>query len=687
MSYRLIYTIPFASLRKETCVVEIEKEGYTGAPVELTGADSPFTVDIEDEEFLYTPTRFSTALIRIVGSDYLQTLFSTAYRQYRVTFKRSGVVTWCGFVKPEIYTQDYASDIFELEIECMSALSVLEYVNYKSEVEGKRKFVTLWDLVKKCVSSANGKYEAVYIPYVYASSSADYAAGTNVLESMTISEQNFYDEDDKAMTLKEVLEEICKFLNWTVCDWKGSLYFIDVDHEGGYFKYNLGLDSRTKVAINSLNIQRVGFAGGSQSYDGLNGYNKVTVKDSNYSINQVFPEENYGKLKQFSRIIETIVKNKVTVKQFFYPEIYRLFQYSRDGDRRELSNVELEQFRLNPNDILGAMPIKISNYNLVDGKPDVCNYKWENQIQVRRSFNTSLSQSGYLYLSEKKILSFRKPLPVSTYADGALILSFSIQITKNEDLTIDDDKRNCTPYVSCSVYIGDYYFNGKSWTKSEGLDIFRINVPFKDAAGFVPCENTKTLDMPYDDITGYVMPFPKGIVLTGEMKFDMYVLMPKGTEAIEWNKATKGYYIKDLTMEYSKRNDLPDLSENADRFYENVINGDYINELDEIEFKISSYNNDGACYSKVMLLDKYLTNNLYASIVGELIRPEELLIRRIVNRYDATRIKLTQEIQETADLTPVTRLSDNFMVNKIFINAGGSIDYKMGQFRCVMVEL
>lgn len=88
-----------------------------------------------------------------------------------------------------------------------------------------------------------------------------------------------------------------------------------------------------------------------------------------------------------------------------------------------------------------------------------------------------------------------------------------------------------------------------------------------------------------------------------------------------------------------------------------------------------------------MLGDKYLESNLYASVVEELIRPEELLIRRIVNRYDVPRIKLTQTIQETSELTPITRLSDNFMVNKIFINAGGSIDYKMGQFRCVMIEI
>ena len=91
MSYGLIYTIPFATIYNISCVVEIEKENYSGEVTELKGGASPFTVDIADDEFLYVPIRFSTATIRIVGSDYLQSLFTTAYQEYRVVFKKNGI--------------------------------------------------------------------------------------------------------------------------------------------------------------------------------------------------------------------------------------------------------------------------------------------------------------------------------------------------------------------------------------------------------------------------------------------------------------------------------------------------------------------------------------------------------------------------------------------------------------------
>ena len=137
MSYGLIYTVPFATLDNIPCVVEIEKDGYEGVPTELTAGDTPFIIDIDSEEFLYTPTRFSTAKLQVVGSDYFQSLFSTAYKEFRVTLKKNGVITWCGFVKPELYTQDYTSKTFMLELECISAMSVLEFIDYTIEGDSK----------------------------------------------------------------------------------------------------------------------------------------------------------------------------------------------------------------------------------------------------------------------------------------------------------------------------------------------------------------------------------------------------------------------------------------------------------------------------------------------------------------------------------------------------------------------
>ena len=299
MSYGLIYTIPFASFKNEACIIEIEKKDYTGEAAELIPAEIPFSVEIEDDDFTYIPTRFSTANICIVGSDYLQSLYSTAYQQYRVTFKRNNIITWCGFIKPELYTQDYSSKLFELELECQSAMSTLEFIPYKQIGEEGKVFVSLWTLLKNAITLSNAKYNSIVFPHVYSETESVYLSDIdNVLKKMTLSEQNFFDEDDKAMTYKEVLEEICKLLNWTCVDWRGDLYFVDMDYQGDYRRYSSNLETWEPVSLPGvLNVQKAGFAGNDHTLDLVPGFNKVTVKTSNYNVGKVFPEEDFDKLE------------------------------------------------------------------------------------------------------------------------------------------------------------------------------------------------------------------------------------------------------------------------------------------------------------------------------------------------------------------------------------------------------
>lgn len=683
MSYGLIYTVPFATLDNVPCVVEIEKDGYMGESTELTAGATPFTVDIDSEEFLYVPTRFSSAKLQIVGSDYLQSLFSTAYREYRVTLRKDGEITWCGFVKPELYTQDYTSETFVLEIECMSAMSVLEFIDYTIEGESK-EFVSLWRILQRCISTSMGQYSSIYIPYVYASSKATYSSGgENVMESMTVSEQDFFDEDDKPMKVKEVLEEVCKFFNWTCVDWRGDLYFVDVDHSGIYHKYDITLNDKIDGQVNELLIQDIGFAGANHAMDILPGYNKVSVKCSNYVVGQIFPDEDLDRLRPYTSQDKQL-GNKVTAKRFYYPDTYHLYHYSPSGGA--LSNEQFEGYKNNPDAMMGAMIIKRCEYKIIDGEPDISNYNWEDLIQVRRG--TLKNDGTYTWLGRDPILTFESQLPVAAYSDGAVAINCSVQITANDDLSADNKTRNGYVRALCEFSIGKHYYNGREFVNNSKTERFEVKFPLTGIAGggFASIENTKKLSQPYDGLTGYVIELPEGKPLTGEVKFKIYPLQAQPGNYTPFF-AGVGYYIKDLKMTYKLRDDLDNLSENSDRTYENVLNENYINELDEIEFKISSYNDDGACYSKVMLGADYLTDNLYNSITDDNIRPEEMMITRCINHYSTPRIKLTQEIKECTGLTPITRLSDTFMVNKKFICIGGTIDYKMNRFECIMIEI
>jgi len=59
VNYGTIYTLPFKSRKEVSYLIEIQKENYEGKSTELVGSgNSPFSVIIEDEDFLYTDSLF-----------------------------------------------------------------------------------------------------------------------------------------------------------------------------------------------------------------------------------------------------------------------------------------------------------------------------------------------------------------------------------------------------------------------------------------------------------------------------------------------------------------------------------------------------------------------------------------------------------------------------------------------------
>lgn len=714
MSYGLVYTLPFASRDGRAYEVRIEREGYTGESRELKGQTSPFTVTIDSEEFIYTPTRFSTATLAIFGGDYLQDLFSTDYRMHRVTLYADGVAVWCGFIKPEMYTQDYSSIKFNLEVNCYSAMSVLEFVEYKQAGE-ERGFVSLWSLLKKCIEESKGQYSAVYLPHVYGLSQSDYNSWNNPLESMMVSEQNFFDEDDNAMSLLEVLEEIMKLMNWTCVDWRGELYFVDVNNEiGEYYRYTADMSSYTQIQADEMNVQDIGFAGSDHTLDVLPGYNKASVRCSNYPAGEALPDLSFDKMNyvwKFTRNDSVYIKTSYVFKpQTFYTlSSYEEKTENGDFEWREISEDEqrdimkrweeegVNYFSFN----VGCYPEKyerlksedIENHTIVD-----------HELTERYRVNTVNWIRNYG--EGKDILKIEG---VSTvYYNDALYINFDVVIpSRFSKFSFDKEHRYDFRF---RLRVGDMYFhlseNGEyKWDNNSEFDdtytnmVWLNNEPISSDSdmydnAYAPKFKTRTvsrqLDDGFEDASGIVCKFPRDKIVSG--KLELSLIAPKIRVRLEdlsgWEDIST-IFIEDVNIGISHytsfdMNNKED--DNSDRIYENIVNENYLNELDEIEFKISSYNDDGACYSKVTINNSYLTNNLYCGIVGENIRPEEFLIRRIVDHYSVPKIKLTQVLKR-AEIKPYTVLSDKYSVNKKYINAGGEIDYRKNRFNCIMIEI
>lgn len=676
------YRLPFFNYAGESLEIKFYMEDYIGEIETLTGAPSAFVVTGTDEEFVYEPVRTSTASVSIVTDSLLNDLFSVNSHHVAVKLYRGNKLLWTGYVEPEVFTQAYVPIADKLSINCISAIGTLENIQYEKQTENG--FITAINLLRYIIRSANGGYEKIYIPYVYGSSEVNYSTKKNIFDEIILAEENFISE---GMMLDEVLEYFCRFFNWTLYDYEGSLYFVDADWKGEYFSYGEDLVTYEMVTPNTVLLQDIGFGGSDHTIDVLPGYNKVTVKAINNVFDELVENEDLETLKEngyqsvsYDKLSGDDVK--VVRKRFLIPAKWELDSYDEDtGEKQDPKDAMNNSF--------GSALLKISEYGgkweRSDFIPDISDYSWTLAVQDRVKGQQFQEKPGE---AMSKDLVAIKGAKGAAWMNGALSIDGSIIVPWN-----DANLAFCKPSGKAGyadiVYvlrIGDKYWDGSSWVDSEAE--FKIRYENESAGSPLTVKNTKSPDMPYSGLSGYIIKLPDNAPIIGDLSLKIRRTSEIGFTPESGAGSIKfyGYIYKNPNLNYKKKDGVVDEGENGDRVYENVVNEKFMSELDEIEFGISSYNEDGATYSKALLNGNFLTNNLYSAIEGTLVRPEEALIRRIINRYRVTKIKLTQVLKNSDLIHPFTVLYDNSMVSKKFMLLSGVWDYEQNTVTLSMIE-
>ncbi len=667
----LRYRIPFRDRNDNRYEVEVYRDGYTGAAEELTGGASCFTVSGTDDDFVYTPVRTSAATLRVIGDRLLTDLYSINNQYAKVRLLKNGTPEWTGYVKPEQYTQPYANEAGSVEVECVCALATLENMVYEEATHGG--YITLMNLLRYLVGKANGGYRGVYVAHVYGKNST---MTGNVLDDIRVCEENFASEE---MTLMEVLEAVCKFLGWTAWDMGGYLWLADADWRGDYRLYDEGMTSYETVRGNEVTVQDVGYNGSDgNTLDVVHGYNRASVKSVNNVFDNPVEDEPFDALKPLNKGVEPLTATgtykkgdeyRAVRKKFLRPMLWDPVAWKSDNTKYttgELSGLTGEQL----NKVTGALLVREADY-ACKGESDttaaegVTDFNDADTIQIRVA-----AQSTALFpvLVTKDVLVMEGENAV--YADCAISVDCTMEGYLDDGMYEPGKCGNKT--LTLRVECGGKYYNGSKWTSE--YTTLTLDV---DDSGKV--KGNKTPYTPYN-LSGYIIPM------------DFFVGRPKVTIVSplwmtdDLTRYATGVKIRNLTFGYAKREDEETDGEDGDRVYENVVNEAYMSEAEEITFEIGSYNADGATYSKALLSAGWVTDNLYCAIAGRAVRPEEMMIRRIVNRYGASKIKLTEAIRMTSAITPLTVLRERTQAGKTFRLISGEWDYERDRLRVIMEE-
>lgn len=291
--FKTIHPDPSTNQEKTYTVTIVTNQGSGDTPLRL--GPSPFTTTMDGgSNTIYNPVKYQSATVQIVANEYYFDMYAAKPKDNSVTLTdSSGNVLFTGYVSPNVYDADYNFITETWDVECVDGLSVLKNYDY-TPLGGTKDFVSFSAIINACLEKC-GCYTNWYISNVTKVEEKASTNGYNSIDNMVISEANFFDEDDKAMKLSEVLEEICKFLGVSAVADGNKVYFMDYDAikhgSNTYYSYSVGSSSSSSTTsfTKSLTITKDSYSntGARLSLDTV--YSKVTVKDSLYKVKSIIP--------------------------------------------------------------------------------------------------------------------------------------------------------------------------------------------------------------------------------------------------------------------------------------------------------------------------------------------------------------------------------------------------------------
>ena len=685
MAYGLKYTVPFKTISDVDCVVNIEVKDYSGSSIELTGGATPFTIPT-DESDLLVPIRPSSATLSVFGSDYLRDLYTSDPQGVRITQLTGGNVHWMGFLTPDTFSQNFTNPEFTYEMECVCALSTLKYRKFDFTDD----FVSFAQIAAKAIEYA-GYSDVIYTNSVRLKSGSYFSA--------RIASANFYDELGDPMTYYEVLEEIAKYAGCTWEPYEDVLYFKDpAAIRSGYVSY-------TRLSGGVVNLQDLknvtNYKGTGAKISRIAGKNKAVVNCSLYEIENLLPEfddEQTVFVDMRDDFSETVKEGKEDIVyrgiiRYFKQPKFKLWKYTEGNPGSPF--VSEDPIVKRPDTPVhsgntGTSFVKTSEYR-EDEIPSKLSFADELQVRRTRSYNEY--EDGKILKSGQKIFSMKSEGKILIHENVYFCISLQLKRMFEEWTKYDATLKAGSDYTinqKASFRIGNYYYNGTGWATSAST--FNMPITVKKGTAtlnqYYSLDNTNTFNTGVGDLQGYTFKAPDFIMI-GECELTLYAI----DEVVDFTGTTfprvdRFTYYKGISVDYGIPNeqsiygDWVDKDSKNDLIYENVIEGGYVEEADDIDLKICT-NPDGKLALSSVLEGNAFLEEIVTDVYGT-GQPENILIQRVIDMYDQPRFVIDPTLANNAK--PWTKFTEPHL-NKQFLVAGGEEDVKMERTRYNLIEL
>lgn len=788
----MIYKGEFADVNGVVYTVRVTTDG--SGTTNLTLGVPPFVTEMEDgEDTIYKPVKYQSGTLKVITGDYLFDIYSSTAQGSKVELLKNGATEWVGYVTPNLYDMGFNEQREEVEIECIDALSTLQYYKYQPIGVTSKNIKTLKEILVSVLRKCNA------YRYLYVSNNLQLTQNGNVsvIEKFTISESNFFNEkddekktdNDVAWTCQEVLEEICRYLGYTCVADGNRVYLMDYDAiRNGintYYRYDLlASGSGTLVTMeHSKLIQASDYSENGATLSLDNVYNKATVTDDLYTYVNVIPDmfENLTNITKssdaslsnstninqgmYGEVVQSTVDNAgdkvnnnmivmidrtynpqsgnykdynaVFVKYFTNPD-YRFYQYNGNA-RTEVGSLNYTDTKNFHGAFIGKFDVEKleSGFNeiqqwvieIAGGQLTIDDWLAKNQIsQVNFTNYICLINSESNHIGNDNITNYpyieTKPNINTTALFGGdnayLVISGSCNFHyfTDDPYPIPENESDISEgryyldegegYLLARLMWGSLYWNGSEWTSTPAT----FKIPYvRDDVG---TEKRRADALMFKDNSfinsvswrigtkekGYLIPMPSQSVISGLPIFTLYKPYNPTYHSHGQYYKMNCVFLKDFQIKaiigdptYSGAND-------TDTTYTNIINDQFVNELDEVKYKICTWDNKNPNYSCVAYADSsgFVNGVWNKALSGEFtdvvqydgnqsngsLRMEEQFIYKVTKQYSTPSVKLNLKLRnnnKAYGLYTDTTISDRY-----FIVDSISTDYKMNSQQVTLVE-
>ena len=238
-----------------------------------------------------------SATVKLSVESYLPTLFAKGIRDVKVEISVDGVCVFAGFVEPNTYSQDFVNSEDDLDINCVDALSAMQYIQFRNVGNGTKyteacvnaKSATFWELLKEALSAGTGGLEGYTVLYD-GSKSLPGKSPSTVFADLSAAELAFLDDDeDSVWNYQDVAEALLKYLNLHIIQC-GKVFYIfswESVRKGNISWINLMGDAASPAIPDTLILSERNVEDDGTQIDVCEAYNKLSLKISPKSVDEL----------------------------------------------------------------------------------------------------------------------------------------------------------------------------------------------------------------------------------------------------------------------------------------------------------------------------------------------------------------------------------------------------------------